>query len=450
MAKKIMSDIVSKNTTKARPKPKAEPKPRKDSFEKLESERIEEKLAKLNIKKKVVIRTVDTKEELDLPQNSSSSTGSKQSLWIFALVSIGILFFALSSFFASAKVIITPKIQEFNLDELFTAVRSKPGEKEIQFEIVSMDGVETTNLEANEQKQMSVPARGNVTIFNTYSTSPQKLSIDTRLEGSNGKIYKTDKEIIVPGMSADTPGSVTVGVYGFEPGEAYNSEPLDFKILGFRGTTKYNKFYGRSVESLTGGLSGKFYIVAEDAKKQVVSDLRNKLKDQLTKKVLEQTPPEYVLFKDSLVFVDGGVDNSVAQFEKVAPVSVSGSVFGYLFKKSDIIPIIAKLAIKDFEEGSEIDIPGIENLSLNYGSADSLSKDIKGFNFKLSGSGKIVYQVNQAKIMRDLLGKQKAAFKSILANSDNIESAELILRPVWRTTIPEKIKQIKIIVNYPN
>src|SRR6185436_19331087 len=93
--------------------------------------------------------------------------------------------------------------------------------------------------------------------YNNYSTASQNLDIDTRLEGSNGKIYKTKTKIVIPGMKDGKTGSVEVKVYASVAGPEYNSAPLDFKIFGFKGTPKYSKFYGRSKGALSGGAKGK-------------------------------------------------------------------------------------------------------------------------------------------------------------------------------------------------
>lgn len=200
-----------------------------------------------------------------------------------------------------------------SLDFSDSASRGSVDGPDLSFEIVSMEGSENTKITATTQKEMKTAARGQVIIYNKYSASPQKLSVDTRLEGSNGKIYKTDKEVVIPGMTGDTPGFIKVGVYGYEPGEAYNSGPLDFKVFGFRGTGKYDKFYARSEGDITGGMSGNFYVVSDEEKAKVSSGLALTLKDNLTKKVLEQVPEDYLLFKDSLVFREGKSDDKNAR-----------------------------------------------------------------------------------------------------------------------------------------
>ncbi|MFN4181090.1 MAG: hypothetical protein ACK4FA_00120 [Candidatus Paceibacteria bacterium] len=432
MAKKTMSDMVPR-------KKASQQKPTKN---RLLDDTLPKKIERQEIKK--------IEERFDRLQHHTpyhkEGNGSQKTLWFVALVSILVLFLALSSNFSSAKVVVTPKKQQFVMDELLNATRGSKNNTEIPFELVSMEGSESTTLEGTEMKELKVPARGQVVIYNTYSSAPQKLSIDTRLEGSNGKIYKTDKEVVVPGMVGDTPGSVRVGVYGYEPGEAYNTAPLDFKIFGFRGTAKYNKFYARSEGDIAGGMTGSFYIVPETEKIRVESELHKTLEAKLTKKITEQVPEEYVLFKDALIYKPGVSSVSVAQKEEVAPVSVNGVVYGFLFKRADLVAHIAKLAIKDYD-GVPVFVPGIENLVFTFGNKENLSPDITNFNFKLSGSGDVVYQLDDLDIAKQLLGRPKSEFKNILAENTRIDSAELVLRPMWQNSLPEKLSKIKITIS---
>lgn len=412
--------------------------------------KIDERFNKLHLlNKKTPVGIVQT----DIQRNSFEKVGktptkNHKSLWFVALFAVLALFLALSSNFSSAKVTITPKSKDFKLEELLNATRGSVEGPELSFEIVSMEGSENTIVVATTQKEMKTAARGQVFIYNKYSAAPQKLSVDTRLEGSNGKIYKTDKEVVVPGMNGDVPGSVEVGVYGFEPGEIYNSGPLDFKIFGFRGTGKYDKFYARSVGDIVGGMSGKFYVISEEQKMKVSSDLSLTLKDNLTKKVLEQVPEDYILFEDALIFKEGSSNVSATQKEESAPISVTGSVFGFLFKESALVSKLAKIAITDYD-GTEVFIPELNNFNIIFGNKEDLSVDTKNLNFKLAGSGKIVYRIAETDIASQLLGRKKEDFKRILAENKNIENAELILRPLWRTKLPDKLNRIKVIVNYP-
>ncbi|MDQ3244790.1 MAG: hypothetical protein M3P22_00350, partial [bacterium] len=292
-------------------------------------------------------------------------------------------------------------------------------------------------------------AKGVVILYNAFSPTPQKLDIDTRLEGSNGKIYKTNTKITIPGMNLDkTPGKIEVGIYAVELGEEANSEPIDFKILGFKGTPKYTKFYGRSKGAIVGGLVGKFHTLSTLEKEAVVGELKASLKEKLYKKATDQIPEGYILYPNA-IFFDANEDDVVTSSKELEiPVSIKGVLYGFLLEEKSLTNKIAKNVIGGYTD-EDLYISNIKDLEFNILNNNELTKDIKNISFKISGTTKFIYRVDTERIVGDLLEKNKKYFNQILSAYPNIESADLVLFPPWMTTLPNKHEKLKIIVNYP-
>src|SRR3989344_1559648 len=198
-------------------------------------------------------------------------------LWFIALVSAAFCFFALSFWLTKAEITVNPKTQSIVLNENFSA--GKNSTNNLSFDLVAIEGEETAIVQTLGEKDVSEKATGTVMIYNAFGSSPQTLSVDTRLEGSNGKVYKTKTRVVVPGKSKDgIPGSVEADIYAAEAGDEYNSEPLDFKIFGFKGTPKYSKFYARSKGAITGGFEGKSPVISETEKENTLAELKTALK----------------------------------------------------------------------------------------------------------------------------------------------------------------------------
>ena len=119
-----------------------------------------------------------------------SKTGPRYILWSIAFISVVFLFFAFSYMFSGADISLTPKIEDLIINESLSANKDS-NSSPISFDLVVISGEESQKVEVKEKTSLEVKARGRILIFNAFSTSPQMLSIDTRLEGSNGKIYKT-------------------------------------------------------------------------------------------------------------------------------------------------------------------------------------------------------------------------------------------------------------------
>jgi hypothetical protein len=389
--------------------------------------------------------------EPEFKEMQNDNNGNRYGLWLVALISVVFLLFALSFLFSGARITASPKTQNLDLDENFTAVKDSDDTDNLSFDLVAISGGEIKTVQGGEAKEVDEKAQGNVVLFNAFSSSPQMLSINTRLEGSNGKIYETEKEVIVPGMANDgTPGSIEVGVYGREAGTEYNSVPIDFKIFGFRGTPKYSKFYGRSEGAITGGLKGKFSQISDVEKTTTINDLRNLLQADLLKKVTNQIPNGYVLFNNAVFLEDDGGSTGTPSTSGLVPVDLNGTLYGFIFNEEQLANKIIQENIEGYNE-SEVYIPDIQDLTFSIAnSGDNVSfESITNITFNLSGSVNVIWKVDSAKLVSDLLGKRKKDFNQILSGYPNIASADLVLKPFWNMYFPSKSEDIKVIVNYP-
>ncbi|MFA6523942.1 MAG: hypothetical protein WC264_01185 [Candidatus Paceibacterota bacterium] len=375
----------------------------------------------------------------------------RYSLWIVALVSIVFLFFAISFLFSGAKITINPKTKDISLNQNFSAVKDSNNSDTLSFDLVAISGEENKIVQVDEEKDLLVKAEGIVVIYNAFNSSSQTLDIDTRLEGSNGKIYKTKEKIKVPGMTKDgKPGSVEVGIYGVEAGEEYNSTPLDFKIFGFKGSSKYDKFYARSKGEIIGGIIGKFYQISDTEKVAVVNELKDTLKTKLLEKINDQIPNGFVLFKDAVFLNINNENQSFVSKDNQVPVNIKGTLYGFLFNGEKLTKKIIETDVEDYD-GSDVYISNLSNLIFSISGGEIASfKDVKNIDFNLSGTAKIVWNFDGEKLITDLLGKKKKDFNQILTLYSNIESADLVIKPAWKNSFPDKSKDIKIIVNYPN
>src|SRR3989344_7208355 len=181
---------------------------------------------------------------------------NKAKRYIFLSFLLLIVIFLIFNFFASVKVYITPKIEQFSFNsEKFTANRNSTSS--LPFEIMIIEGSEEKDVTFSEIKEIATKAKGTVVLYNEYSTTPQKLLINTRLIDDKGLIYMTDKAVSIPGYIKSTskvvPGSISVTVTAQNTGDKYNSELKDFKVLGFKGNPKYDKVYARAKTTFVGG-----------------------------------------------------------------------------------------------------------------------------------------------------------------------------------------------------
>ncbi len=378
---------------------------------------------------------------------------SKYGLWIIAGICTIVFLFALSFFFAKAAVVVSPKAQDYVLNDNLSAIKDV-NENGLSYDIVILSGEETKTIATTSDTDVAQHATGRVAIFNNFSTATQKLSKDTNLEGSNGKIYKIDATVSVPGKAADgTPGSIEVGIYAKEAGVEYNSGPLDFKITSFKGTSKYNKFDVKSTSggAITGGYVGKSPVLSDVEKANAVSELKTELKDKLLKKATDQIPSGFILFKDAVFLTtdDVNVIDLASYKENTLPVTLKGTLYGFLFNEKNLTQKIAKDNITDYDDTASVYIPNIKDLTFALTDQNISFADVQNINFTLTGTAKVVWKFDGEAFKQVILGKAKSDFNQILSEYKNVDSAQLTLSPFWVRTIPDTLKDIDVTVNYP-
>ena len=370
-------------------------------------------------------------------------------LWSVAALSVAFLLLALSFFFAQAEVQVYPKIEQIRLEENFSANKEASGNG-LAFDLVVLSGEKTKTLAATEVKEVAEKATGTVTIFNSYSSAPQRLNVDTRLSGSNGKLYKTEKKIVVPGMRPDgVPGSVEVGIYAAEAGEAFNSEPLDFQIVGFQGTPKYEKFKVRSKAGteISGGFQGKTLVVSEADQTAAREALAINLRKELFQKATDQIPEGFILFPGGAAFVVDKVIMPLSDTELT--VTLRGTLYGLLLEEEGLTQKIAEKKVSGYD-GEAVYIPNLHALKFILGNVGDVSlAEMNNISFNLSGPTQVVWKLDEEKFTAELLGRSKKDFSKILFRYANINRAELTLFPFWLRSIPDQPEKVKVRVQYP-
>jgi hypothetical protein len=369
----------------------------------------------------------------------------KYRIYFVALVSFVFLLFALSFLFSNAKVIVTPKVEKIPLNDSLSATKDS-STSGLSFDLVVISGEDTNVIQTTNTSTATTVAQGVIAIYNSFSSSPQVLAINTRLEGSNGKTYKTDKQITIPGIQENgDPGVIQVGIYAAGTGQAYDSSPIDFKIIGFNSTAKYTKIYGRSVGNITSNS-----VISSLDKTNAVSALEATLEADLLEKATDQIPQGFVLFKDATFL---NVDNDNITFtptqNNMVSVDIKGTLYGLIFNQADLTNKIAQDIIPKYD-GSEVYIPNIKDLTFSLSNKDSVSfADVENINFTLSGTPQIIWKVDETKLISDMLDKKKTDFNQILSQYPSIDTAQLTLRPFWKTSFPSESKNIQVIINYP-
>jgi len=357
-----------------------------------------------------------------------------------------IVIFAIMNFFSGGTLSYVPRSLALSFDNE-SMVAHKSGEEGPLFSVVKLTLDKGANLTARGEEEVNRKASGTIIVYNDASTAPQRLVEKTRFEASDGKVYRIENAITIPGRRTvggkTEPGSIEVVVYADESGVAYNQDLTDFTLPGLKGTDRYKTIYARSKTPMTGGFVGKMKIVSDEEKVSALENLRNILEDEVIESAREQVPTDFVLFP-SLATITFEELPQVDAGEGSVTLTIRANLLGVMFKKSDFSKSLAtkKTALSPSDQ---VVFDPLESLDVRFsgGIPSDLLKADK-INLSLSGNASLVWNTDETALRSSLVGKNKSEVESILNNFPSIKEADVVLRPFWKSSFSDKESKITI------
>lgn len=310
--------------------------------------------------------------------------------------------------------------------ELFTAVRNL----ELTFPVTGKEFVEAK-------------ARGKLVVYNAYSKESQTLVATTRFLSPDGKIYRLDKKVTVPGARVVAgklePSKIEVNVTADKAGGDYNTEPSSgWKIPGFLGTPRYEGFYAEAAEAIGGGLSGERPVPTDSdiahAKQELESSLRSAVKGEIAVmlaprfSVLPGTE-KFTLLSSEIEPLEGDESrySIFGEAELRQVVFEEATLGGLLVEKKR--PAGSGFAALAFEIGYGTSTVNFEN--------GSMSIPVKG---------KIVFEENVDKtaFQAAILGMAEDTARNYTFAVPGLEKATISLWPFWVRSVPDDANRVTV------
>src|SRR3989338_1852662 len=355
----------------------------------------------------------------------------------------------------NAEINITPKKEPLDVklkvssSDKFSSVDVKLNK--IPGQLFNIEKTVIQTFATTGEKEVAQKARGKITVFNEYGTTPQPLIATTRFQTPEGLIFRTLKGITIPGTKVENgkiiPGSMSVEVIADKPGQSYNISASKFNIPAFDERDddgRYEKIYGKSNEAMKGGVIGKAKIVTESDFNTAKQTLSDQLKKDVEDSLKNQTSGLKVINASAVKLKE---PESTVKIDEVADnftMTISGSIKTVGFKEDDMRDLV-----KQFIDKTQNLIVIPEKLTISY---DNMIVDEVGntltFTVNIGGTG--YSKIDSDKIKTDLSGKNekeiKDYFKETVATS--VESARVILSPFWVKRVPQDREKIKLQINY--
>ncbi len=383
------------------------------------------------------------------PRTSYKRRKTSLGTWIFIITTVVLVTGAglLTYVFNRATVTIVPKhtdINDYHKALTFTQNLADTGGG-VPFIIATSSISKSKTLVLSETRKVEAKASGKIIIYNNFDSNTQKLIKSTRFESNNGKIYRINQSITVPGKVGDKPGSIEVTVYADSYGADYNSAPTDFTIPGFKGTARYQGFFARSDGAITGGSSGNVSIASlsdiNAAKDELAIELAQEVKDSLSN--IKQDG--YIgMYSASEITYDDNQQEVLQGASSVYKVTATGYLM--LADSSALARTIAH------------DVRDYANEAVRLGYEDTLVYTRKDtdhiatstpLSILVEGKPRVIWVSDENAIKKLVAGKNRSEFKPIMKTIDSIESAEIGFSPMWLSSFPTDLNKISIIESLP-
>lgn len=371
----------------------------------------------------------------------------------FFIIFIGLAFLvaALVGYLAlpTTEIIISPKTEKVSFDLMVVGSKdiSRIDESlnKIPLQEIKVEKTKSKKFPATGEKEVNKKARGIITVYNEYSSSPQTLVATTRFESPQGKIFRIEENVIVPGAKIEegkiVPSNIKTEAVADQPGADYNIGPANFTIPGFKGTAKYVGFYAKSESLMTEGFTGKIKIVLAEDLSKAEESLTEELKNELKQTLQEQIPTDLKLVEEELEekITDISTVKEGTEADNFT-LEMNVIVRALLFKEEDFKNLVDLNLISKISENKA---PLLESQQIDW-QETVIDWDEGEVTFNLSVEEEVVWQIDIPSLKKDLAGQSEIEVRRYLANQPAIDKAKVTFWPFWVKRIPLQEKKIKI------
>lgn len=280
---------------------------------------------------------------------------------------------------------------------------------------------------------------GVIEIYNAYGAAPQKLVAQTRFETKDGKIFRIQNSITVPGARISganlIPSSVKINVIADKTGDEYLIGPSFFTIAGFKGTPKYAGFYALSVEPMT--IAENISVSKEELEKNK-NDLKDKLAQELKSDILST-------LKDSDLQLIGGASTIKIDDFKVSGKFLSMKIIwqALFFKEQDLRTMINYFISSHYPDLKNFTFE--DNIVYPIANRVDLKKGELFFTFNIDKSNAL--PADLAALKKELAGRDEIGMRAVISDKTYVNNAAISLWPFWVGRAPINLKKINITVD---
>ncbi len=346
---------------------------------------------------------------------------------------------------------------DFSGSVAVSSARETPNFTDSALELPGVVFTEKRNLTksymASGSEHVEKKASGKITVYNEYSSSPQVLVQNTRFATPDGKIYRTDAKVTVPGAKIVdgkiVSSSIEVLVSADKAGDEYNIGPISkFRIPGFQGSPKYEAFYGTSTSPMAGGFVGEVKVPTDDDVAKAKEDLRSSLEGALRVQIFLGIPTD-------IRVLDEAHESSITKEEVNKETDASGNftvtAFGEMkvmgFKEADLFSALANKVASESNKDLVLFSHSLESSTEGYGEPTLDFKNSK-MTFNLNFKSSWVRPFDLEGFKAQAAGKNKSEITSLVYSVPGFKSGGVSLWPIWVRYAPKSAGKISVDLDY--
>lgn len=303
---------------------------------------------------------------------------------------------------------------------------------------------------ATGKKDAGSKASGSIVISNSYDSSPHPLVAGTRFVTSDGKVFRSTADTVVPGGTAQLsgggvtikPGTVTVNVESDVASDQYNVGPTNYTLPGLAGDQQA-KITGRGGQ-MQGGTTKTITVVTQaDVDKAKQSALDNN-KDSAQGDLASKAGKDVTVLPGSFTAVATGMNTSANVGDEASQVQATVQVKYALLTvtKSDLKALVRGQAQKAAGDNNQLYEDGTEDIKLAAGK--------NATSFTATTTAYAGPKIDTADVATQIKGKKYSEAMDTAGKVAGVESVEITMSPAWATKVPGNTKKIKITVKAAN
>lgn len=289
-------------------------------------------------------------------------------------------------------------------------------------------------------------ARGTIIVYNAFSSESQELVKTTRFVTPEGKIYRTDNNIVVPGAqiidSEIVPSSTEVRVTADEAGEEFNIGSVPrFRIPGFQGSPKYDGFYGESTESMIGGFVGERKVPTDEDVSSARAEILSTIEDAAKTQLFLNLPTGMKILDGTYDFsaTDENIDDYTDDSEMFS-ITILGEASVVVFREDELIEVFEN----HVEIDAEVDL-AVKDYTIEYGEPRIDESGQVSVAIKVESVWTRPFDIEE--FITEAAGKSESELKTLIFSIPGVSSGEVRFWPFWVNKVPNKDTKIIVDVN---